>query len=448
MMPKQRPLTILIASVLLLCLVGGIYWVLSPKEQLAAGLRPEDYLAVEAEKVRRGSIVRRITAVGTLIAEKKVVIRPEISGKITKIFFEGGTPVEANAPLIEIDDRMYRAQVKEAEARFELTKSEYSRSAKLAEKSAGTLKNLEKSAAELKTAEAQLDIAKIKLANTVIRAPFAGVVGLKDVSVGTFVDERTDLLTLVDVDPILLDFRLPGSNLKVISVGQTVNVTVDGFENKVFKAVISAIDAKVDPAAHSIAVRASIPNKRGLLKPGLFARVRVVTGAKDNALLLPESSVLSRGDEEYVYRVVDVPFEGVVAPRAMKTFVTTGLSESGTVEIVKGLKEGDLVVTVGQAKIRPGYPVRIVEDIDAAAKDEDEDEGAPADGGADRTGTKDRSSRVEEKADAQEKAPGHQAESESESAAADADKAEPATEELKASADGDKSPGAPAENKN
>lgn len=446
MMPKQRPLTILIASVLLLCLVGGIYWVLSPKEQLAAGLRPEDYLAVEAEKVRRGSIVRRITAVGTLIAEKKVVIRPEISGKITKIFFEGGTPVEANAPLIEIDDRMYRAQVKEAEARFELTKSEYSRSAKLAEKSAGTLKNLEKSAAELKTAEAQLDIAKIKLANTVIRAPFAGVVGLKDVSVGTFVDERTDLLTLVDVDPILLDFRLPGSNLKVISVGQTVNVTVDGFENKVFKAVISAIDAKVDPAAHSIAVRASIPNKRGLLKPGLFARVRVVTGAKDNALLLPESSVLSRGDEEYVYRVVDVPFEGVVAPRAMKTFVTTGLSESGTVEIVKGLKEGDLVVTVGQAKIRPGYPVRIVEDIDAAAKDEDEDEGAPADGGADRTGTKDRSSRVEEKADAQEKAPGHQAESES--AAADADKAEPATEELKASADGDKSPGAPAENKN
>jgi membrane fusion protein (multidrug efflux system) len=372
---KKRSLIILIvAAALLLCLAGGAYWFVNRNAQPTGGLKPSDYLAVEAEKVRRGSIVKRITVIGTLIAEQKVVIRPEVDGKITKILFSGGTAVEAGAPLIEIDPRVFAAQLKDAEAKFELAKTENARHSKLAAKSAGPVKVLEKSVADLKGAEAQLDMARIKLANTIIRAPFAGVVGLKDVSVGTYVDLRTDLLTLVDVDPIVLDFRLPASYLKVISVGQQVNVLVDGFENKVFKATISAIDAKVDPNAHSLAVRASIPNERGLLKPGLFARVKIVVGAKDDALLLPESCVLSRGEEEFVYRVVEVPFEGVVAPRAMKTFVTTGLSESGSMEIVKGLKEGELVVTVGQTKIRPGYPVRVVEDIESAAKDEDEDD--------------------------------------------------------------------------
>jgi membrane fusion protein (multidrug efflux system) len=375
MTQKKRSLIILIVTaILLLCVAFGAYWFVNRNAQPTGGLKPSDYLAVEAEKVRRGSIVKRITVIGTLIAEQKVVIRPEVSGKITKILFSGGTAVEAGAPLIEIDPRVFAAKVKELEARFELAKTENARHSKLAERSAGPVKILEKSVADLKGAEAQLDMARIELANTIIRAPFAGVVGLKDVSVGMFVDPRSEVLTLVDVDPIVLDFRLPASYLKVISVGQQVNVLVDGFENKVFKATISAIDAKVDPNAHSLAVRASIPNERGLLKPGLFARVKIVVGAKDDALLVPESCVLSRGEEEFVYRVVEVPFEGVVAPRAMKTFVTTGLSESGSMEIVKGLKEGELVITVGQTKIRPGYPVRVVEDIESAAKDEDEDD--------------------------------------------------------------------------
>ncbi|MBL0942454.1 MAG: efflux RND transporter periplasmic adaptor subunit [Alphaproteobacteria bacterium] len=401
---KRSLIILIITAAILLCLAAGAYWFVNRNAQPMGGLKPSDYLAVEAEKVRRGSIVKRITVIGTLIAEQKVVIRPEIEGKITKILFKGGSTVEAGAPLIEIDPRMFEAQVKEAEARFELAKAENARHSKLAAKSAGPVKILEKSVADLKGAEAQLDVARIKLANTIIRAPFAGVVGLKDVSIGMFVDPRTEVLTLVDVDPIVLDFRLPASYLKVISVGQQVNVLVDGFENKVFKATISAIDAKVDPSAHSLAVRASIPNERGLLKPGLFARVKIVVGAKDDAMLLPESSVLSRGEEEFVYRIVEVPFEGVVAPRAMKTFVTTGLSESGSIEIVKGVKEGDLVITVGQTKIRPGYPVRVVEDIESAAKDEDEDdEGEPVDEQTANLVEKTPPSKVENEAEVTEK---------------------------------------------
>ncbi len=245
---------------------------------------------------------------------------------------------------------------------------------RLVAKKAGPLKLFEKAQADLQQAEAAHDLATIKLDNTIIRAPFEGVVGLKNISQGMYVNEQTELVTIVDVDPIKMDFRLPATHLKVISKGQQIKVTIDGFENKIFRAIIESIDAKVDPAAHSIAVRAVISNKDGLLKPGLFGRVRIVVGSKDNTLLVPEAAVLSSGEEEYIFRIVDLPSEGTIVPTAIKTTVTTGLSEAGSIEIVRGLNEESMVITVGQSKIRHGYPVKIVPDIETADEDDEDDD--------------------------------------------------------------------------
>ena len=363
---------VIAAILIVVMLIGAVSWL------IISGMQPKkpifQPIAIEAVQVRRGSIVRRITVVGTLLANQKVEIHPEIQGKIKKVLFKGGTFVEKDTPLIEINDKVFKASLKEATGRLTLAKAEYERHKRLVAKKAGPLKLFEKAQADLQQAEAAHDLATIKLDNTIIRAPFEGVVGLKNISQGMYVNEQTELVTIVDVDPIKMDFRLPATHLKVISKGQQIKVTIDGFENKIFRAIIESIDAKVDPAAHSIAVRAVISNKDGLLKPGLFGRVRIVVGSKDNTLLVPEAAVLSSGEEEYIFRIVDLPSEGTIVPTAIKTTVTTGLSEAGSIEIVRGLNEESMVITVGQSKIRHGYPVKIVPDIETADEDDEDDD--------------------------------------------------------------------------
>ncbi|MGB0935158.1 MAG: efflux RND transporter periplasmic adaptor subunit [Alphaproteobacteria bacterium] len=363
----------LIAVVVISALYGGYQYFFGSDSDEAAF----DPITVEAEKVRQGSIVRRVTTVGSLLADNEVTIHPEIEGIIEAVKFRGGEFVQKGDVLVRLDDRLYQARVKEAEAEVLLWKNEYERYKKLAAQSAGPKKEQEKSYARMLEAEAKRDQARYKLDNTVIRAPFDGVVGLKKFSIGGLVDQRTELLTIIDIDPIKIDFRVPATYLKAISIGQEVTMEIDGYDGQEFTGVIDALDARVDAAAHSITVRAKMDNKQGMFKPGQFARVRMVVGSKDNTLLLPEAAIHSRGDEEFVYRVVNIPHQEKIVPTAYKLPVETGLSEGGVVEVVRGLSEGDQVITIGVSKIRHGYPVRVVEDIeddDSLEEDDDDDD--------------------------------------------------------------------------
>ena len=355
-------------------LIGYYFLGVGKKDQLAY-----EGVAVEAQAVRRGSIVRRIAAVGTLVANQSVTIHPELSGKIKRILFEGGSFVEADTPLVEIEDEFYKAQLKEADGILKFAKLQYERAVRLLEKSAGALRDKDKASSELQQAEAKYDLAKLKMDNTIIRAPFEGVVGLNEFSVGALVDERTELLDIVDIDPIKIDFRLPATFLKSISKGQSFQLTVDGFKDEVFEAKIEGIDAKVDPHAHSIAIRASIPNKSGILKPGLFARLKVVVGVKDNVLIVPESSVITTGDDSFVYTVHEITEAGEKRLISMKTPIDTGLSEGGNLEIIsgRGVKEGVKIITVGINKVQHGQYIRLVdptEEIEDTEDTEDSEE--------------------------------------------------------------------------
>ncbi len=358
-MNKNQLIGVILIGVLLLSGIGAYFVMRNGND---GGEAP--FPSVEVIEVRRGSIVKRITVVGLLLADQQIEIKSEVRGKISKVNFDEGEFVSKGSVLIEIEDRMFQAKLKEASGSLKFAQVEYDRHLSLSQSKVGLGKKLDEATGNLQKAEAQFESAKIELENSKITAAFDGYVGLKNISIGALVNEQTDLLTLVDMDPIKVDFRLPATHIQRISRDQEVKVTVDGFPGQVFKATIDAIDSKVDPKDHSIEVRAVIPNKRSILKPGLFGRVSIVVGAKDGALLIPEAAVLSSATESYVYVVLkQTTKQGKQMAFSVKRSVTTGLSEAGTVEVLRGLKEGDQIVIVGLTKVQDGQPITIVDEV-------------------------------------------------------------------------------------
>ena len=326
--------------------------VFSPSEPPARALKS---VTVEVEPARTASISRVITAVGTLRANQSVTIKPLVNGQVSKIHVEGGQEVRDGEAIISIDDRKYRNKLKEAEAKLAFAELEFNRYDKLAALNFGKKKLYERAVADRKEAEAMVDQARKEIEDSVITAPFEGMITLNDISIGASVNENTELFTIVDLDPIKLDFHIPAQYLRNISKGQNLKVMVDGFLDQKFDAFIEAVDARVDPNSHTIAVRAAIDNGKHLLKPGLFARIDIQVGSKDNAIVLPASVVQVNGDEESVYKLTYFAKENIFV--AMRHPITTGFQEADKIEVVRGVSEGDLIVTVGQLKIRDGVAV-------------------------------------------------------------------------------------------
>lgn len=309
-------------------------------------------IAVEAEPAKEGSITQKITSVGTLVANQFVAIKPEVHGLITKVHFKSGTEVPQGALLVEIDATDYKAALKQAEAKLKNARSLYERINSLHEKKYIPAKTYDDTLSQLHQAEAEYDVQKKRVERTIIRAPFEGVLGLHDVGIGTFVSEQKEILTIVDIEPLKIDFTIPASYIQKVKIGQNIEVVVDGFPDRTFTAIIEAIDSRVDSAAHSLTIRALIPNKDRTLKPGLFARVNVVVGAKENAVLVPESAVDGNGESEWVFKIVN--------DKANKVTIQSGAHENNQVEITHGIRPGEMIITAGQVKIRSGYPVRVL----------------------------------------------------------------------------------------
>lgn len=338
---------------LVLCAVGvaGILWLKKGKESSPIALAREPK-PVEAIKAKTGTILRRVSTVGTLTAIQSVILRPEESGKIAKIYFKEGQKVKEGEPLFKIEDAIYKAKVKEAEARLAQTKEEYKRAVKLLEKNFGTPAQRDKTLADMQMSEATLDEVKVHLENTVIKAPFSGVIGLSLVSVGASVSPSVDLATVVDLDPINVDFSIPEAYLPHVHEGDIVDVTVEDIDILPVEATIKAISPEISPDTRQVVLRAQMPNSDLLYRPGLFARVLVLAGTIENAVLVPATAIEREGDEEYVLLVVDNV--------SVRTTVSTGQQEGNEIEITHGVKEGDLVITAGGFRAQDGTEVTVV----------------------------------------------------------------------------------------
>jgi membrane fusion protein (multidrug efflux system) len=330
--------------------LGAVLW-LRKKEQVGE-LPFREPTPVEAVIAKSGSILRRVSTVGSLSAIQSVTLRPEVSGKISEIYFQEGERVKEGEPLFKIDDAMYKAKVKEAEAHLALTKADYSRASKLLEKKFGTVQQRDKNYAEMLISEASLEEAKIRFENTTIKAPFEGIMGFSNVSVGAFVSESVELANLVDLDPINIDFFIPESYLPFVHTGDLIDVTIEDYDILPVEAEIIAIAPEIEETTRTVKLRAQMSNKELSYRPGEFARVLVLAGKIEDAVLVPETAIERDGDEEFVMTVVDNV--------AVKTTVSTGMRDGSEVEITHGIKDGDLVISAGQFKVRDGDEVTVV----------------------------------------------------------------------------------------
>jgi membrane fusion protein, multidrug efflux system len=223
---------------------------------------------------------------------------------------------------------------------------------------------VDQSAAALEVAEAQVALADAQLVRMRVVSPFDGVVGIRLVNVGDYVKDGADLVNIDDVAAMVVDFRLPERVLSRLKVGQVVDLTLDGLSGRSFKGRVDAFDSQLDANGRSLLVRASIANNDGVLRPGMFARARLVFSTRDDAVVVPEESLVPQGARQFVVKVV----EGPQGPTSERLEARLGLRVPGKVEIVEGLKAGDLVVTAGQARLMraDGLPVKVVLLGDAA----------------------------------------------------------------------------------
>jgi len=345
----------LILVAILAILAGGAWWLRSPGGT-PNGAPPGGGGAPPAMTVRVAeaglvTLQERIGAVGTLLADEAIVIRPEIDGRVTAIHFREGQSVAKGAPLVSLDAAEVQAQLKAVRAELNLSRSRLARAEELRQRNFISAQALDDARENFNQALAREAELKARLDKTIMRAPFNGVAGLRQVSPGAYVNKGQDIARFEGVGTLKVDFRVPETVLARLKPGQRLEITVDAYPGERFHGEIYAIEPAVDEPTRTVLLRARIPNPGVRLKPGMFARVALVLGVQENALVVPESAIVPRGQEFFVYKVVD--------DKAALTRVALGQREPGRVQILDGLAAGERVVTDGTQRLRDGAPVKI-----------------------------------------------------------------------------------------
>jgi membrane fusion protein, multidrug efflux system len=310
---------------------------------------------VEVASVEMAAVADDVHTVGTLVAAESVIVRSEIAGRVTTIHFTEGQTVEKDKPLITLDSEEYKAQLDASNANVKLSELNFERQKDLLSKNASSRQNFDEAQAKLSEAHANQNLYQSHLERTKIRAPFRGILGLRNISEGAFIREGDDLVTLVDNSSMKLDFRIPERFISQLKIGQPVEVSVDAYFEKDFSGKIIALDPGIDEKTRTLLVRARISNEKGLLYPGMFARVKVTLEERRGALTIPEQAVVPQGQDAFVFKVI--------SDKATLTKIKLGQRQAGTVEVTEGLQAGDRIVVAGQMKLQDGVPIMAINQV-------------------------------------------------------------------------------------
>ncbi|WP_298915473.1 efflux RND transporter periplasmic adaptor subunit [uncultured Algimonas sp.] len=330
------------------------------------GMAQSDAPAVVVEPVQQSTFADTLEAVGTLRAAETVVISSTVTEQVERIGFDDGDRVTRGQMLIRFEAREEEARFDEAEATIGIAREEMERARRLFDRGALSESELLSRQRDLALAEAQIQSSRVQRSDRVIRAPFDGVVGLRQISVGAIVRPGDPIVRIDQTDTLNLDFPMPATRLSALAPGQTVTARASARPDRVFSGEVTTLDSFIDPVTRSVLVRAELDNQDGLLKPGMLMTVEVASAPRE-ALLVDESAVVPFGRDVSVYRIVERDGEQVV----LQTPVTLGNRRPGQVEILSGLSVGDLVVTHGTLKVRPGQtvePIRVDPGEDALAR--------------------------------------------------------------------------------
>lgn len=336
-------------------------------------------VTVDVAKVEVMKLTDDTQAVGSLRSRQSVVLRPEVSGRVTQLNFRDGERVRKGQLLVQLDDQLPLAQVKQSEAELSIALANHRRNQELLEQNFISKRTVDESAANLEVAKAKLALSQATAARLKIVAPFDGITGIRTANPGDYLKDGADIVNIEDIDAVYVDFRLPERFQTKVQKGQKATVDLDALPGRQFVALIQAIDPLIDANGRSISIRGCIDNRQLHLRPGMFARVTAVFGERDNARVVPEEAIVPQGARQYVIKVVEGADKGSKISRRVE--VKVGIRRPGRVEILEGLNAGDVVVVAGQQRLqRDGSPVQILELNRSGARASGAAEGPPATG--------------------------------------------------------------------
>ncbi len=326
--------------------------------------------AVSEVHVAERAFSDRIEVLGVARGRRSVDITSNTTELITRVFFSDGQRVAEGAPLVELRADQQDAGIIEAQARVQQARRDMERWEALAERGIAPRVTAEQARTDFETAEASLEAARARRGERMIRAPFAGVLGLTTVTAGTLVNPGVVIATLDDVSVIRVDFPVPERYLPVLTPGLTISARAEAYPEREFQGQIARLDTRVDPQTRAMTARAEFANPDRVLRPGMSMRVSIRQGSRI-APAVPEAAVQYQGGGAYVYRIAADGDRST----AQRIEVETGVVENGMVEIISGLGAGDRVIGSGLNRIQPGAAVQVAQDSG----------GAPGAGGAART---------------------------------------------------------------
>ncbi len=322
-------------------------------------------MPVEAAAARTDTVIDAILATGQIEALQSIELKPDIEGRLVRILVREGTPVARGTPLFKIDDAELKAQVAQATADRDLARQSLARTRELLGQKASSQAELERAEATMRSNEAQLERLKVRLDRTLVRAPFAGVVGQRFVSLGDYVTSDTRLASLQTVSPQRASFQVPERYAEQLKVGQQVSFRVASLPGRQFTGKVDFIDPVVQLPGRTIMVKAQVPNPRRELQAGMFIEARLATDIRPNAVVIPEDAVLPLQGSNFVW-VVN-------GGKATRRQVELGVRTPGFVEVKNGVENAEQVVVGGQERLAEGAPVqaKLVERQPAGATQED-----------------------------------------------------------------------------
>ena len=345
---------------------------------------------VSTYTVQTGAWTPEVEAIGTVSAIQGVELSVEVAGIVKEIPFTANEIIEKGQPLLQLDDAMEKADIVAAQAQNVLMDQTLERARTLSTRGVGAVSNVDEAQAASLAKKAEIAKLQAVMDQKLLKAPFTGTVGIPRVELGQYLSPGTVVVSLQDLSTMRVDFTVPEQNLSELKIGQPIKLGLNESDVS-FKGEITAIEPRIDPATRLVSVRAKVENPDGKLRPGQFAQVRVTLPKEDNILTLPQTALVSSlyGDYVFVVRPAEQqpdagkPTEpqpaGAASAEAAKSeekkepklvvaqvFVTPGRRSGLLVEITKGIKPGDIVVTAGQNRLNPGAVVKIANDVNPA----------------------------------------------------------------------------------
>ena len=316
--------------------------------------------SVEVARVEVTKLTDDTQAVGSLRSRRGVMLRPEVSGRITQLNFNDGQRVRKGQLLVQFDDQLPLAQVQQSTAELSIAQANQKRNQELVAQNFISQRSLDESAANLQVAQAKLALSQATAARLKILAPFDGIVGIRQVNLGDYLKDGADIVNIEDIEAVFVDFRLPERFQSKVKRGQTALLDIDALPGRKYTAQVQAIDPLIDANGRSVGVRGCIDNRQLQLRPGMFARVNAVFGERDNARVIPEEAIVPQGGRQFVIKLLAGPTAQTRITKRVE--VKVGLRRPGKVEILDGLEAGDTVVTTGQQRVqRDGTTVTVVD---------------------------------------------------------------------------------------